>query len=385
MSEQNLTNDTRISLWIQQQNVNKSLISQLDTLQSLKCNNYHLCTLQEPYIDHNGKSQANKLWNTIYPSSTHDKNPDATRAILLINTNLLSDTWKQIPFHHPDITVVEIKGLHSVLSIINIYNSCDNNDTLPHIAQYMKTQLINRSPGINTHFIWVSDFNCHHPLWDKPRNNHLFTKANLEFAQLLLNLLGRFNMKMALPQLIPTLCAHSTANHMRVDNIFCDKILYEARTIRNTDEESRPIKSDHFPIVTQIDFLTVKALTDPGTTSEILNGQTSTKPSAITSMTSRLPVLSPVSPPLTIDLKKLTKQCKTRLTNMSKSQCHAPTQKDGGQRTWLNKRRQPVDLVPVWNAKDRTQAMMFMRHTVSCRTNMQRQCIRQRQTTGWNG
>ena len=65
-------------------------------------------------------------------------------------------------------------------------------------------------------------------------------------------------MKMALLPLIPTLCAHSTGNHMRVDNIFCDEILYEAITICNTDEESRPIKSDHFPIVTQIDFLTVK-------------------------------------------------------------------------------------------------------------------------------
>ena len=70
-------------------------------------------------------------------------------------------------------------------------------------------------------------------------------------------------MKMALLQLIPTLCAHSTGNHMRVDNVFCDKILYEAITICNTDEESRPIKSDHFPIVTQIDFLTVKSINRP--------------------------------------------------------------------------------------------------------------------------
>ena len=134
---------------------------------------------------------------------------------------------------------------------------------LPHITQYMKTQLTNRSPGINTHYIWVGDFNCYHPLWDKPRNNHLFTKANLELAQPLLNLLGRFNMKMALPPLIPTLCAHSTGNHMRVNSVFCDKILYEVITICNTDEESRPIKSDHFPIVTQSNFLMVKSINRP--------------------------------------------------------------------------------------------------------------------------
>ena len=62
-------------------------------------------------------------------------------------------------------------------------------------------------------------------------------------------------MKMALPPLIPTLCAHITGNHMRVDNVFCDEILYEAITIYNTDEESRPFKSDHFPIITQVPHL----------------------------------------------------------------------------------------------------------------------------------
>ena len=134
---------------------------------------------------------------------------------------------------------------------------------LLHIAQYMKTQLTNKSPGVNAHYIWVGNFNCHHHLWDEPRNNHLFTKNNLELAQPLLNLLGRFNMKIVPPPLIPTFCAHSTGNHMRNDNIFCDKILYKAITICNTDEESRPIKSDHFPIVTQIDFLTVKSINRP--------------------------------------------------------------------------------------------------------------------------
>ena len=249
----------------------------------------------------------------------------------------------------------------------------------------MKTQLTNRSPGVNAHFIWVSDFNRHHPLWDKPRNNHLFMKANLELAQPLLNLLGRFNMKMALPPLIPTLCAHSTGNHTRVDNIFCDEILYEVITICNIDEESRPIKSDHFPIVTQIDFLTVKSINRP---------RYNFRDTEWTDFNKTLSNnLNDLPPPSTITsiaafnnrLEKLTKQCKTRSTNMSKSQCHAPTQKDGGRRTWPNERRQPIDLVPVRNAKDRTQAIMFMRHTVSCGTNTQRQCIRQRQTTGWNG
>ena len=70
-------------------------------------------------------------------------------------------------------------------------------------------------------------------------------------------------MKMALPPLIPTICAHNMSNHLRVNNVFCNEILYEAINICNTDEESKPISSDHFPIITQIDFLMVKSLNRP--------------------------------------------------------------------------------------------------------------------------
>src|ERR1700679_1737244 len=78
---------------IRQQNVNKSLISQLDLLESLKRDEYDLCTIQEPYIDFNAKPRANRYWTAIYPS-THQEHPDSTRSVTLINTNLLTDTWK---------------------------------------------------------------------------------------------------------------------------------------------------------------------------------------------------------------------------------------------------------------------------------------------------
>ena len=94
-------------LQIRQQNVNKSLISQLDLLQSLKCDDYDICVIQEPYIDFKGKTRANRQWSVIYPS-THQEHPDSTRSITLINTNLLTDAWKQIHFQHPDITAIEI-------------------------------------------------------------------------------------------------------------------------------------------------------------------------------------------------------------------------------------------------------------------------------------
>ncbi|KAF8227058.1 hypothetical protein L208DRAFT_1496931, partial [Tricholoma matsutake] len=104
-----------------QQNVNKSLISQLDLLVSLRRNTYDICAIQEPYIDFNGKSRANQQWITVYPN-THKDHPQATRAAILINTNISTDGWKQTHFQHPDITAIELTGEFGTLCIINIYN-----------------------------------------------------------------------------------------------------------------------------------------------------------------------------------------------------------------------------------------------------------------------
>ncbi|KAF8220720.1 hypothetical protein L208DRAFT_1538238 [Tricholoma matsutake] len=73
MSENPRMEESHRPLQIWQQNVNKSLLSQLDLLISLKCNKYNLCIIQEPYIDFNGRSRANRQWTMIYPH--HSWNP----------------------------------------------------------------------------------------------------------------------------------------------------------------------------------------------------------------------------------------------------------------------------------------------------------------------
>jgi hypothetical protein len=70
---------------------------------------YDVCAIQEPYIDFQGHMQVNCNWTKIYPNM-HKTHPDSTRSIILINTNLLTDAWKQIDFDYPDITAVEITG-----------------------------------------------------------------------------------------------------------------------------------------------------------------------------------------------------------------------------------------------------------------------------------
>ena len=207
------------------------------------------------YIDQSGMTRANF---TIYPS-THSSTLEATRS-LLINTNLLTNDWKQIPIPHPDITAIELSGTYSKICLFNIYNDCKNNITLSHLSAYMTANPLTQSPTTPIHYVWLGDFNCHHPLWDKPQNSHLFTKHNLDLTQPLLNLLVRYNMKMALPPFTPTLTlrTHSTGNHMRVNNFFCSKDLLNTVTKCDTNDATCPIKTDHYPIVTVLDVHTPK-------------------------------------------------------------------------------------------------------------------------------
>ena len=108
----------------------------------------------------------------------------------------------------------------------------------------------------NERYIWLGDFNCHHPLWDEERNVHLFTKSAMEATQPLLNMIARYNMKMALPKDILMLEACATKNYTRVDNIFCSASLLDTFITCNTDPQQRPQKTDHMPIISRLEIET---------------------------------------------------------------------------------------------------------------------------------
>ena len=127
----------------------------------------------------------------------------------------------------------------------------------------MYANLVPHSIIMPTHHLWISNFNWHHPLWDEPCNSHLFTRANLDLVQPLLNMLSSFNMKMALPPSIPTLKSHSTGNYTRVDNVFCNRNLLDLVIKCHTDDASHPVKTDHYPIITTLDIHTPKAIHAP--------------------------------------------------------------------------------------------------------------------------
>ena len=100
--------------------------------------------------------------------------------------------------------------------------------------------------------IWLGDFNRHHPAWDDPANFHLFTRRNVQRADILIAHIADLGLEMALPPTIPTLEATRTKNLTRPDNVFCSEEALEDLHLCTTAPHLRPTCTDHFPILTTL-------------------------------------------------------------------------------------------------------------------------------------
>ena len=242
----------RLRIW--QQNLNCSLEGQLDLLQSLRAKDYNLVMLQEPHIDFLGRISSNLHWTVVYPKQ-HLANPGATQSVILVNQNLTSNNWTEISLPSPDVTGIQLRGDFGIIHIINIYNDCEHNGSLEVVKEYMRGRVQEQVEGERVQYIWLGDFNRHHPLGDEEWNAHLFTTAALEVTQPLLNMIARYNMKMALPKDIPTLEASSTKNYTWVDNVFCSAMLLNTFIVCNTDPQQCLQKTDHMPVLSCLEIM----------------------------------------------------------------------------------------------------------------------------------
>jgi hypothetical protein len=91
-------------------------------------------------------------------------------------------------------------------------------------------------------------------LWDEEQNHHLFTRANLRKAQILIDMIATHDLRMALPQGIPTLQAMAMKNFTRMDNIFLSDSLMNRCARCTTLTNRRPPKTDHIPVVWDLDL-----------------------------------------------------------------------------------------------------------------------------------
>ena len=79
-------------------------------------------------------------------------------------------------------------------------------------------------------------------------------RQNLERAQVLIDMMAEFDLQMALPNDIPTLQALATGNHTRPENAFISSQIMGYITKCTTLPDERPERSDHIPVITEIDI-----------------------------------------------------------------------------------------------------------------------------------
>jgi len=154
----------KISIW--QQNVNKSPTCQHDLISNniLVRKGINLIALQEPAINGFGLSIASRDWTPIYPSK-HNDNPHSTRAIMLIRADVSTKNWNQIDFPSSDITVIQMTGQWGKITIFNIYNDSEHDDTIRLLTAFhhRNQATLERAEEGVAHTIWLGDFNRHHP------------------------------------------------------------------------------------------------------------------------------------------------------------------------------------------------------------------------------
>ena len=241
------------SLRIWQQNLNTSHIAQLTLTNTLRPLDWDIIALQEPAINKIGNTRANSHWRVVYPTTKYS-NGAKPRAVMLINSNISTNAWRQIDFPSADVVIIQVTTLQGLCTILNIYNDCKHDNTIAALEQYLTSNIATIRPDPQDHMIWLGDFNRHHPLWDDSSNSHLFTLPALTASQKLIDLLADYGLTQILPRNKPTLQSSSTKNWTRPDNTFCTEHTHNALVSCDTDPDRRGPNTDHLPILTHFDL-----------------------------------------------------------------------------------------------------------------------------------
>ena len=244
-----------ISIW--QQNVNRSRTCQHDLISSaaLARRGIDIVALQEPAITNFGTSIASRDWVPVYPT-THNSDPNKTRSILLIRNNILTEQWKQVDFPSGDVTVIQLSGRWGEMTLFNIYNDGEKNDTVHQLEAFTRTLSATSSRNeTNTKpIIWMGDFNRHHPHWDNPNDTRLFTRSALDNAEVLISAVAGLGLDLALPPGIPTHLHNVTKKWTRLDQVFISEDHLDSIITCDALSNTPGINTDHLPILTMLDL-----------------------------------------------------------------------------------------------------------------------------------
>src|SRR3984893_10910317 len=118
MSKQQLKSPDKLRIW--QQNTHKSQTAQDYILNTARPEDWDILALQEPWIDTLEKSHATQYWRIIYPVNYYEEGRSRVRSILLINTNINTDSYTVLLIPHSDITSVRFTSANGSLTVINV-------------------------------------------------------------------------------------------------------------------------------------------------------------------------------------------------------------------------------------------------------------------------
>ena len=212
-----MNRDDQQHIRITQQNLNKSLKAQLHLLNTARPDSWDILMIQEPWMAFNG-TRATPHWRVMYPKIYFEDNTKPLRSLILVNSNIPTNHYEQIQFNTADVTGIVIKTEGQKVILINVYNDCNNDEAIRAVSEFLSNKFRDDYVPNNTHVVVCGDFNRHHPWWESEENNHLTSAENM--IRPLLDLITRFDLRMALPPYLPTLQAFSTGNWTRPDNVW---------------------------------------------------------------------------------------------------------------------------------------------------------------------
>ena len=248
------------NLRIWQQNLNKSLTSQLHLLNTAHPSDWDILILQEPWIGHLG-TRSSPHWRALYPDTYFVDNTKTPRSLILVNTNIPTNAYDQIHFNSPDVTGLRItQGTHKIM-LINVYNDCGHNDSLDAVCNFLSHRYPDDHVPDDTHIVLAGDFNRHHSWWEEDRNAHLTSSEAA--LQPLMDIVHRFDFRMALPPKRPTLRALSTGNWTRPDNVWCTNHSSDLFIKCDTNPGLQGPNTDHLPILSTLDIPLTKNIRPP--------------------------------------------------------------------------------------------------------------------------
>ena len=184
---------------------------------------------------------------------------DATKgtvcSVIWVSANLDTNQWDPLgDIGSNDVTAIRLKNDNLRIAIFNVYNDCNNDDSLTTLDTYHDKYRLDLTGLNNDHIIWAGDFNRHHPLWDDERETRLFTARATDDANRLIDLVGRWGLDFALPKSEgPTLQHKVTKSFSRPDLVLCSHHSLPLFVSCRVVADEKPTHTDHYPIAYELD------------------------------------------------------------------------------------------------------------------------------------